>query len=69
MPGSPTPLSPLVGKKSKKSKTKDSVIVIENESLAGIKGLFLGNYEDRRKFGVSEIMSTLGISVRFWDIW
>lgn len=38
-------------------------VIIDNPSVISVKGLFLGNIEERRRFGVQDIINTLGITV------
>ena len=48
--------------RSSKNKMLDP-IVLHNQSVLGVQDMFLGDFEERRQFGVADIMSTLGIIV------
>ena len=36
-------------------------MVYDNQSVIGMEDMFAGNFDERRKFGAADIMSTLGI--------
>lgn len=59
----PSPIHPYVKKWNvrKSSKGKASSVVFDNQSVTGVQDMFIGNFEERRKFGVADIMNTLGI--------
>ena len=61
------PSSTYEKKQQKKQKKKDqkkygSDITFDNQSVSGVKEMFLGNFEERRQFGVSDITNTLALT-------